>query len=714
MYKISEAFKAAMKKPVQRFRLRGTVQVGARKIGFTESNILKGSFTISGQCSGSDEVEIGTVYTSELDCTFVGLNLPRYSLNGATIVPSLELSTAEGWEAVPLGVFYLNEANWATWGVEVTAYDAMSKLDKQLLLSSSQGTIYDFLNLAANACGVELAQTKTEIQEFPNGSDQLAIYEDNDIETWRDLVAWAAQTAGAFATINREGKLELRKYGTDPVDTIDNYHRYTGAKFSDFTTRYTGVSMVNIPDKTTAYYGLDVDDGLTYNLGSNPLIQYGLKEMLGKQRRAILDALSVINYGPMEVSMIGTPAYDLGDVLVFSDGIADASVLHCITKFDWTYGGRYQVTGVGKNPALANAKSKVDKNIAGLISESSGEVIRYYDYRNAEPIHIGDGDTGRIIEFHYVTTRDTHIDLHAEVKYKLSTTEAYDADQDIYTEHDGILKVSYVLNGELITDCYPVETRLDGTHLLHLVYTWRSTANVIGSFLVNLSLEGGEVDIGLGESRAYIAGQGLVGDDSWDGSVHLKDNVAPIDLYDLTIGSIKDSVSVVFSEAKDYTANDKIGGVDLYDYMVSAFTDKIGAISKLHRFDVPYSSAVMAYDSVAVSDGVWKLTSGSDTGSLTTPNVSVGKILRITSRHSGDDVAYIASFDGGTTWWTYADTWAEPDYTRDVYGMFEGTMRSITAAAWAEKYTGSVMVRAILTGAATVTDIQIYEEDISE
>lgn len=84
----------------------------------------------------------------------------------------------------------------------------------------------------------------------------------------------------------------------------------------------------------------------------------------------------------------------------------------------------------------------------------------------------------------------------------------------------------------------------------------------------------------------------------------------------------------------------------------------------------------------------------------------------MTSKRSGDDVAYIVSFDGGTTWWTYADSWTEPDYTQDVYGMFEGTMRSISEAAWGRKLNGSIMVRAILTGSATVTDIQIYTEDI--
>ncbi len=714
MYQVSDAFKTAMKKPVQHFRLRGYFLIGRQRIGFTEKNIAQGSFGISNQCSGEENVEIGTVYTAELNGVFVGMTerLPRYGLKDAKIVPSVELLTSEGWEGVPLGVYHIDsgEANWSLEGIEITAYDGMSLFDKNLGLESSQGTIFDFLSLACRACGVELGMTRSEVQGLPNGSVNLAVYEENDIETWRDLIAWCAQTTGTFATMSREDKLVLRRYTQTPVDSIDASHRYAGAKFSDFETRYTGVSMVQISEGVTKYYGLEDDNGLTYNLGQNPLVQYGLEETLTAQRRAILDALSVISFVPFEVSMVGSMAYDLGDVLVFSEGRADGDKLSCITKYDWTYNGDYTVTGVGKNPALANARSKVDKNIAGLLSQTSQDVIHYYDYLNAVPYHIGDGEEADIIDFRYVTTKATHIDFHAEIKYTLETTEI--EDEEGFTDTDGILRVTYILNDEEVAEYHPIDTRQDGTHLLHLVYTWRSSANLIGTFVVRLELLGGSVDIDVANARAYIAGQGIVGDDAWDGAVHITEKVIPIDVYEWLVGRIDERVSTVFSEARDYAPSDRIAGVDLMSYLVGSFVDKLPPMQRLHRFDVPYAAGVMAYDGVEAVGNVWQLSGGRSQGSVTTPAAAVDRVIRVTSRHSGDDVAYVVSFDAGRSWWTYTDDWREPDYTQDVYGMFEGTMRSISEASWAEKLNGSIMVKAILVEKATVTDIQIYTEEL--
>lgn len=715
MYEVSDAFREAMKRPVQHFRLRGQVIVGLRSFYFTEDNIQKKSFNISNQCSGNELVEIGTVYTAELSATFLRMNFPRYSLKGARIIPRLELLTSEGYEPVPLGVFLISEANWTTWGVEITAYDNMSKFDKAVYLNASQGTIFDFLSLACNTCGVELGMDQFDVQDLPNGRESLAIYQDNDIETWRDLVSWCAQTTGTFATMDRAGKLVLRKYGTEPVDTIDDYHRYTGAKFSDFETRYTGLSIVNMAAKTTQYYGLPVDDGLTYNLGSNPLIQYGLEETLTAQRTAILDAIAVIKYVPMEVDMIGSPAYDLGDVIVFSEGVADAEKLSCVTKYDWTYGGTYTVTGVGQNPALASARSKTDKDITGLLSATNEDVIHYYDYINAEEYHIGDGDKAEIIVFHYITTKATHIDFHAEIKYYLETSETDDEDAREYTENDGILKVTYYLSGDEITEYHPIETVLDGDHLLHLLFTWQSSANVVGTFTVELELNGGEIWIEQSAARGYIAGQGLVGDDAWDGTVRIEEEVPAIDVS-VTAGNYEGAVAFYFGQAYDYGPTDQFPTVDVRDLLLGGFTEAVAGLSHLHRFDVKYAAGLMTYENITIdtSAGVWRLTNTEISGTVTTPAAAVSQVKKVTSRHSGDDVAYIVSFDAGEHWWTYVDEWREPDYTQDVYGMFEGTMRSISEATWAEKLDGSLMVRAILVGSATLTDIQIYTEVIIE
>ena len=46
MYEVTDAYKAAMKQPVQRFRMTGTIG----KYKFNDDNILSGSFHLTNQC----------------------------------------------------------------------------------------------------------------------------------------------------------------------------------------------------------------------------------------------------------------------------------------------------------------------------------------------------------------------------------------------------------------------------------------------------------------------------------------------------------------------------------------------------------------------------------------------------------------------------------------------------------------------------------------
>ena len=374
MYSVSDQYKTAMKQPVQRFRMTGT----AGDLSFSDENILSGSFHLTNQCSDDTNVTIGAVYIGELKVTFMKMPFVRQTLDDMAISPSLGLLLPDHtYEDIPLGIFHVSEANWGESGVEITAYDNMARFEKTIQIDNGSKKIYDFLLAATNACGVSLGMEQTEVEALPNGTEEFSVYPENDMETWRDLIAWCAMTTGTFATINRDGALVLRLYSSEPVDTIDISHRFSGGKFSDFITRYTGLSIVNIADQATKYYGLMPDDGLTFNMGSNPLMQYGLPEVTERQRLAVLNAMQTISYVPMEVSMIGSPVYDLGDVLLFTGGIAGESSKSCITKYDWTYNGTYKATGVGQNPALVSAKSKVDKNIAGLLSTTNADSIFY-------------------------------------------------------------------------------------------------------------------------------------------------------------------------------------------------------------------------------------------------------------------------------------------------------------------------------------------------
>ncbi|MBR4196762.1 MAG: hypothetical protein IKQ95_08650 [Synergistaceae bacterium] len=125
-------------------------------------------------------------------------------------------------------------------------------------------------------------------------------YAENDIKTYRDALSWIAQTCCCFVTASRSGGILFRQYGGQPADVIDDAHRFTGCTFSDFSTRYTGISVVNIRKQTTSYYAVSPDDGLTYNLGSNPYLQNAVSHSLSTMRKAVLKKLAEIDYVPFK------------------------------------------------------------------------------------------------------------------------------------------------------------------------------------------------------------------------------------------------------------------------------------------------------------------------------------------------------------------------------------------------------------------------------
>lgn len=386
MYNVSDNFRSVMKMPAQTRRLYGTIGT----FEFKQKNVLQGTFSITNQCSDNSNIQIGQVYIGELKATFRGLNIPRNSWKGKEIIAYQGLKVNDAFEDVLIGHYFIDDANWSKAGVDVTAYDAMSKFDKNLSLTTSSGTVFDFISYACDVCKVELGMTKEEISNFPNGQELLGIYDENDMETYRDLIAWCAQATGSNALINREGKLIFKQYSDTILETFSSTQRLDGGTISDFDSFYTGISVVNIKLKTTSYYGAEVDDGLTMNLGSNPLLQYGTDEIVEKQRRAVLTAIQNINYTPMKMKLNVPYIYDLMDVLEFTDGIVGkgSSIKAAITKYTWKFNGDYEVECSGSDPALASGKSKVDKNISGLLEQVDAAKTITYKFVNTEDLDI--------------------------------------------------------------------------------------------------------------------------------------------------------------------------------------------------------------------------------------------------------------------------------------------------------------------------------------
>ena len=574
MYPVSDAFLRAVQENTRNYRWTGQITTkGGAVYPFVYEDIVKGSGYITAQCCGSAEIELGTVYAAEMGITLFS-QIDRYTLEGAEVRLSYHLRLADGsFEEVPMGVFEVSEANRTAHCLELKAYDYMLRFEKSFNGFETVGNAWAFLDLCCKACAVELAHTQAEIEAMPNGTELLSIYPENDIETYRDVLYFVGQVLGGFFCISREGKLELRKYGTQPVMEVKSRHRFTSS-FSDFITRYTAVSSTNLRTQTAEYYALEPDDGLTMNLAVNPLLQFGLDETRGQLCRNILADISVVSYVPFDSSTIGNPALDLGDVLTFTGGQADGSQTACITSSNCRIGGKHTLKCVGKNPRLAQAKSKNDKNISGLLNQIEAGKIGIHTFTNASAYTLAESNV-RIISIEFAAKEETHVQFFGQVLVDVSAgqvsrsasakgsivvpfpagsgrdtgtdtgadagdssggpetdTESVTVEVELpvtWTE-DGkaVAYVTYEFNDSEILIHYPVETWGSGKHILSLYYPIDNLVpNITNTFSVHLRMEGGTAAISTSGCIASISGQGMAAGAAWDGTITVEEYVQP-------------------------------------------------------------------------------------------------------------------------------------------------------------------------------------------
>lgn len=334
-------------------------------------------------------------------------------------------------------------------------------------------------------------------------------------------------------------------------------------------TRYTAVSSTNLRTQTAEYYALEEDDGLTMNLGINPLLQFGLEETREELCRNILTALSVVNYVPFDSDTIGNPALDLGDVLTFSGGQADSQQITCVTSFTVKIGGRQSLKCVGKNPRLSQAKSKNDKNISGLLNQIEAGKIGIHTFTNASAYTLGETNV-RIISIEFASKEENHAQFFGQVVVDAaadtversanasgtivvpfpataadsgtdtdadsteggtaadSTEISVDVSLPVVWTEDGkvICYVTFELNDAEILLHRPVETWHSGKHILSLYYPIENVVpNITNTFNVYLRMEKGSGTVGIGDCIASISGQAMAAAAAWDGKITIEESI---------------------------------------------------------------------------------------------------------------------------------------------------------------------------------------------
>ena len=632
MYEVSNHYRAAIKEKTRKYRWAGVVTDKAgRRYPFTEKDMVQGSGTYISSCCGSTDLEIGTVYASELDISLFK-DIDRYTLYGGTIVLSFFLALEGGGEEeVPLGIFKITEATRRGRIIQLKAYDRMIDFDKTYADLFIGGSAFEWLSKACEACEVPLGVTEDEINALPNSDLSFYLSGDNDISTWRDVIACISKSLCSYCHIDRQGRLVLKQYGMEPVSTIPDTFRYS-SEFADFETRYTSVSITN-SDGSTQYESLEDDDGLTYSLGRNTLAEFAVDDIRKEYVRSILTGLSTICYTPFDIETPGDPALDVGDVLSFGDPISGK--VAAITEITHYINGRQKIRCVGKNPRLSDVKTKTDKALESVINKVSEKSDVYYFFVNDKAISIGKDQETLIITLRFATAGKVDVvDVTMEIGPVLEKSG----------EDNAVVSFRYTLNGTQI-DYYPENTYSeDGKHLIGLHYWIQNTQpQTAYTFNVYMKVTGGKALIERTDARGAVHAQGLAASAGWDGNLEAADAVNAVSLDTAEI--LDDVVVEVFGPIA-LSPSDLVRGVHLDTKDIS------DAVMLRHDLMVwtPYVNTPLQTVTDVQTDSSTKKYKNAGTIIIDTINPPTSiQIL------DNGYPRYYFSFDGGNTWLGYSD-----------------------------------------------------------
>lgn len=645
----------------------------ATTMSIDSSVLLSNAISISKQCVDGDSLMFGGVFTSVLKLSLL-TDKDRYAFFNAKIQLGYKITIGYTesedpndehepiFVPVPLGVFYVADATRTRDTVNLTAYDSMTLLDKEIGDLQISGTPWVVFQQVSLACGYELAFEETDLINFPNYDQSIGCSSDNGIKTYRDVVKVVCQMLGCFALDDRTGRLALKKFSTTPDITLgDNetgdypWYEYTPA---DYECSYIGVAITGM--QGTYHKITDNPDafGLILKMEDAPAWDYGVAETQETKTNAIYELLyddtlgePVFTYTPGTLDMPSDATYECGDMLQINTPYSDEPYYLLITSITWNFHNGMTIESTGINPFLDGSTPKDEESTRMINQGIAKNKLQFIKVTNNAEKEIGHNESEAIISVVFTPTAQTSalfvativVDVSGVADIENSKTEeetvevpvyAYNAQSEVVplvdangnpVDHltatgtntfnykdirDGKDKISiwYVLD-EIIQPSpeepyYAIDELPNGKHIITISYLIQIPV-VKRYFLdVYMKSEGGTVTIPQWAIQAAMLGQEIDEVQRFDGNIRVNDE-EPTGLFDLgaiAITALTDAITIATTNALEVTATDMF---TLYN---------IGSISSVPLTDT--ANVIMEYtgicseesDDFYTEDGEDKLT----------------------------------------------------------------------------------------------------------
>lgn len=240
----------------------------------------------------------------------------------------------------------------------------------------------------------------------------------------------------------------------------------------------------------------------------------------------------------------------------------------------------FNFEGYGDNPALSNARSKTDKNIAGLVQTTAENEVTYYNYANLEEISFGSDQEVSIAKLRFTSAQQTTVkilhefifDMLADLSQNCSYEVRYYLDEELltYTPYEQIKGIyggqSGITELSICRDFFYILKDVEP----NITHTW--DVRVITHGIQNTTID-------VNNAHVTLEGQRMYGEDYFDGFIEARDNLTIIPLGALGLVSVVDGATIDLRNATISTASDNIAMYSVATMQLLPITEGTGELS---------------------------------------------------------------------------------------------------------------------------------------
>ena len=371
--------------------------------GLTETlydeDIVENSFNIDLACTNNNSFWFGAAIMNICNISLLNKKSVVSQFEGAVIsvyIKAQESANSETVVSIPMGVYDVisTEIVDTDNNVRLKCYDFMNRFNIKNR-DGAKGRLYTIL---ANVCyltGITFGMTKAEVEDFP-GATVNYVLGTNAFESYRDIIEYCAEVMCGFATMDRYGRLVIRKFGVATNKTIPESFIST-RKTDNITFKVSELQYNGTPELVRQ---TGVQDGYIVDYCTDNKMFSSLWVDFKHERETVIDEaaefVADVSFKGAELNIWGDPILDLGDRITVAN-YGSIVIMH----ITYSIHGLQAIGCYGVAKDSFSGTTKAGRSIVNL-ANSQNDIridIKKFGARHKEvPKHIGALDFNVVLE----------------------------------------------------------------------------------------------------------------------------------------------------------------------------------------------------------------------------------------------------------------------------------------------------------------------------